>query len=254
VHKPLITYFEGDVSKVSNMLEREFEVDVANSLDKRDLLDPDRFGYLSRHYVLQLSQSRANLTEYSAFREYKAEVQVRSILQHAWAEIEHDLGYKSKIDVPRDIRRRFSRAAGMLELLDQEVAEIRSELDNYSNLVKESIATNPTSVEIDRDSLAAYIENSASASRTDAQLAEIVGGFPLRDYDPAKQTNFVALCNALGINKIQELDQNLTDDYGTMNALLAYLTENCCGRDAVCAPVCDPVAGHTSATPDATAA
>jgi ArsR family transcriptional regulator, arsenate/arsenite/antimonite-responsive transcriptional repressor len=29
-------------------------------------------------------------------------------------------------------------------------------------------------------------------------------------------------------------------DYGAMNALLAYLTENCCGRDGVCAPVCDP--------------
>jgi hypothetical protein len=32
-----------------------------------------------------------------------------------------------------------------------------------------------------------------------------------------------------------------------MNALLAYLTENCCGRDAVCAPVCDPAAGCASA-------
>ena len=42
--------------------------------------------------------------------------------------------------------------------------------------------------------------------------------------------------------------------YGTMNALLAYLTENCCGRDAVYAPVCDPAAGCTSTTPDATAA
>ena len=31
-------------------------------------------------------------------------------------------------------------------------------------------------------------------------------------------------------------------DYGAMNALLAYLTENCCGRDAVCTPVCDPAA------------
>lgn len=28
-------------------------------------------------------------------------------------------------------------------------------------------------------------------------------------------------------------------DYGTMNALMAYLTENCCGG-AVCAPVCNP--------------
>ena len=43
-------------------------------------------------------------------------------------------------------------------------------------------------------------------------------------------------------------------EYGTMNALLAYLTENCCGRDAVHAPVCDPAAGCTSATPKTTAA
>src|SRR5271167_2716846 len=36
-------------------------------------------------------------------------------------------------------------------------------------------------------------------------------------------------------------------EYGTMNALLAYLTENCCGRDAVCAPVCNPAASCTGA-------
>jgi len=39
-----------------------------------------------------------------------------------------------------------------------------------------------------------------------------------------------------------------------MNDLLGYLTENCCGRDAACAPVCDPEAGSTSATPKTTAA
>ena len=29
-------------------------------------------------------------------------------------------------------------------------------------------------------------------------------------------------------------------EFGTMNELLAYLTENCCGRDQSCAPFCDP--------------
>jgi ArsR family transcriptional regulator, arsenate/arsenite/antimonite-responsive transcriptional repressor len=29
-------------------------------------------------------------------------------------------------------------------------------------------------------------------------------------------------------------------EYGTMNELMAYLTENCCGRGAVCTPVCNP--------------
>jgi ArsR family transcriptional regulator len=42
-------------------------------------------------------------------------------------------------------------------------------------------------------------------------------------------------------------------EYGTMNALLGYLTENCCGRDAACAPVCDP-AGCAGATAKTTAA
>jgi ArsR family transcriptional regulator, arsenate/arsenite/antimonite-responsive transcriptional repressor len=43
-------------------------------------------------------------------------------------------------------------------------------------------------------------------------------------------------------------------EYGAMNALLAYLTENCCGRDSVCAPVCDPAADCSSAAPKTTAA
>src|SRR6516165_885752 len=29
-------------------------------------------------------------------------------------------------------------------------------------------------------------------------------------------------------------------EYGAMNELMAYLTENCCGRDAICPPVCNP--------------
>ena len=29
-------------------------------------------------------------------------------------------------------------------------------------------------------------------------------------------------------------------EYGTMNELMAYLTENCCGRGVACPPVCNP--------------
>jgi len=39
-------------------------------------------------------------------------------------------------------------------------------------------------------------------------------------------------------------------EYGTMNDLLAYLTENCCGRATSCAPACNPadafVTGETN--------
>jgi ArsR family transcriptional regulator len=42
-------------------------------------------------------------------------------------------------------------------------------------------------------------------------------------------------------------------EYGAMNELLAYLTENCC-QGVSCAPVCDPAASCSGATPDTTAA
>jgi hypothetical protein len=42
-------------------------------------------------------------------------------------------------------------------------------------------------------------------------------------------------------------------EYGAINALLAYLTENCCGRDAVSAPVCDRLRTSTDATAKTTA-
>lgn len=124
----VITYFPDEVDAVAAVIEREFEVDNGNSVDKRAILDPDRFGYLSLHYVLQLSDRRSTLPEYQAFRHLKFELQIRSILQHTWAEIEHDLGYHSKAEVPAEARRRFARLAGLLELADSEFLGIREQL------------------------------------------------------------------------------------------------------------------------------
>jgi ppGpp synthetase/RelA/SpoT-type nucleotidyltranferase len=124
----VITYFPDEVNAVAAVIEREFMVDNDNSVDKRAILDPDRFGYLSLHYVLQLSDSRSTLPEYQAFRDLKFELQIRSILQHTWAEIEHDLGYHSEVALPAEVRRRFARLAGLLELADSEFLGIREQL------------------------------------------------------------------------------------------------------------------------------
>lgn len=135
----VITYYAEDVDKVAEIVEREFEVDRKNSIDKRKSLEPDRFGYCSVHYVVEMSQERIKLRENQAFRGLKCEIQIRSVLQHAWAEIEHDLGYKSEIAIPKGIRRNFSRLAGLLEIADKEFQEIRSFLWSYQNEAAEKI-------------------------------------------------------------------------------------------------------------------
>jgi putative GTP pyrophosphokinase len=60
----VITHFADEVDAVAQMIEREFEINREDSVDRRATMDPDRFGYVSLHYVASLPRGRTNLTEY----------------------------------------------------------------------------------------------------------------------------------------------------------------------------------------------
>ncbi len=55
------------------------------------------------------------------------EIQVRSVLEHAWAEIEHEVRYKSGINYPRPFNRSFSALAGALEVVEGQFLSLRAE-------------------------------------------------------------------------------------------------------------------------------
>ncbi|WP_035907470.1 GTP pyrophosphokinase [Knoellia subterranea] len=124
----VVTYLQGDVTAVADLLAGEFSV-----LDDRDLgqetAQQGRFGYSSRHLLVTLDDEASD-PAYAHLRGRSASVQVRTILQHAWAEFEHDVRYKGSVpaeDVP-DLDRRFTLAAGLLELADREFTAIRDRL------------------------------------------------------------------------------------------------------------------------------
>jgi ppGpp synthetase/RelA/SpoT-type nucleotidyltranferase len=143
----IVTYFRDEVDAAAKVIECEFQIDSRNSVDKSTVLDPDRFGYLSLHYVAQLNQKRSALPEYHSYKDIRFELQIRSILQHAWAEIEHDLGYKSEAAIPKAVRRRFSRLAGLLELADDEFLGIRGELAPLTSVQRSRIANLQADIE-----------------------------------------------------------------------------------------------------------
>lgn len=171
----IITYFTDDVDLVANLVEKEFVVDKENSVDKRIYSDPDRFGYTSLHYVVSLSSMRLGLSEYRRFSGHKAEIQIRTLIQHAWAEIEHDLGYKGEIAIPKPVRRKFFRLAAMLELADEEFTSIKETLSKYKKEVGETIATTPEKVEIDATSITEYINNSPVLNSCDREISTRTG-------------------------------------------------------------------------------
>jgi putative GTP pyrophosphokinase len=96
---------------------------------------------------------------------------VRTIPQHAWAEIEHDLGYKSAASVPAAIRRRFSRLASLLELADEEFLAIRRQLEDYASQVRRQQPEDFRRLPVDGVSLQAFVHTPAVAS-LDAQIAQ----------------------------------------------------------------------------------
>lgn len=153
----IITYYADDVDRVAELIEREFEVDRENSIDKRKTLEPNVFGYLSLHYVISLDERRAKLPEYSNLEGLKIEVQIRSILQHSWAEMEHDMGYKSKIEVPKEIVRDFSRLAGLLEIADKEFQEIRQRISKYELDVSEKLQNDGQEEEVSLDAISLQV-------------------------------------------------------------------------------------------------
>ena len=67
---------------------------------------------------------------YEPLRRLNASVQIRTVLQHAWAEFEHDIRYKGVVPDEHafDLDRRFTLAAGLLGLADREFSAIRARL------------------------------------------------------------------------------------------------------------------------------
>lgn len=158
----IITHYSDEVDLIAKIIESEFNVDAANSIDKRKSLAPDKFGYLSLHYVVSLSKIRCELAENIHYKNFKAEIQIRSILQHTWAEIEHDTGYKSSIEVPYHIRRQFSRLAGLLEIADEQFVNIKKSLIDYKENVSGKVLSDSSEHSIYLDSITydEYLANS----------------------------------------------------------------------------------------------
>lgn len=200
----IITYFEDEVDKIATIIENEFDVDIDNSVDKRKI-DFDRFGYLSLHYVVKINSKRLKLTEYKKFKDLKFEIQIRSILQHSWAEIEHDIGYKGKFSIPNVVKRRFSRIAALLETADIEFVRLKDELSKYEQNIKKEIKDDSSKVPLDKASFISFISTNPNLKKVDTAIAKIL------NIDLSIDNTFteeqISLLRLGGINSIYDLEQ-----------------------------------------------
>ena len=232
----VVTYFAEDIRRVAAIVEAAFTIDKKNSVDKRVYKDPDRFGYKSLHYVVSFPNARCDLPDFSKYRGMKFEIQLRSILQHAWAEIEHKLGgYKSPWSVPREIRRRFSRIAGLLELADDEFSGIRKQLETYAADTERIIQIQPGEVGVDAISLKTLLTVPDSAAQQLAMAISSMFGRPLEEVDSARLDEIAYAASLLELRTIFDVEQVIAREHVTT---LNFLHDQ--SRGAIAKPAVPP--------------
>lgn len=166
----IITYLDSDVERIGSIIEREFLIDEANSINKSKRLDVNQVGYRSVHYIAKLPEKRIMLSEYEDYKDMTFEIQIRTILQHAWAEIEHDRNYKFNGVLPPEIKRRFYLAAGALELIDREFEALSRDIDKYAKQVEQQTKKGELDIEINSTSIMEYLSNKFDHEAIDKTL------------------------------------------------------------------------------------
>ncbi len=151
----IIAYVYKDISDIEKMVNNNFE---ANAIEIEEKLGTDRVGYRSHHWLVGLPSARVTLPEYKKFTGLKAELQIRTILQHAWAQIGHNQVYKPNVVLPDKIKRDFTLLSGLLEIADNEFGRISGEISNYSHQVDKLTDSGDLDIEIDSVSLRNYFE------------------------------------------------------------------------------------------------
>lgn len=155
----IIAYVNSEVEKISDIIQSIFSIDKSRSVDKAEMLGVDKVGYRSLHFVATCPEERAQLPEYKQYEGLFFEIQIRTILQHAWAEIQHDKNYKSAEFLPNDIRRDVSLLAGQLEIADKQFDGISKFIDKYSQEVAEKTKAKDLNIPINSESLRQYLIN-----------------------------------------------------------------------------------------------
>lgn len=153
----IICYYQTDIEKISDIIKKEFK--VFESEDKESILDYNQFGYRSYHLIASVDPEWEKTPNFRGLSNLKCEIQIRTILMHAWAEIEHSLAYKTELQTPLKFRRKLHRISAKLEEADEQFEELKIESKKYQLEVTEKVKkTEKDKLELNIDTLQAFMD------------------------------------------------------------------------------------------------
>ena len=113
----VVFYTNNDVDRflASPLIRENFEIEEDSTRIHHPTPENEGARYRAVHYTVRLREDRIRLPEYARFAGLRCEIQVQTILNHAWSETSHDVLYKDKLGdgyggkAMKGIARRFER-------------------------------------------------------------------------------------------------------------------------------------------------
>ena len=210
----IVVFFESDVRRAAKLIEDAFTIDRQNSLNKDAILPTNQIGYRSVHYVCDLGIKRSTVDEYRTLAGLKFEIQIRTVLQHAWAELAHDRNYKFSGKLPQALERQLFLYAGLLEIADRGFDETAKAVDEYAKSLPERASKGDPDLEVTSLSLTAFVD--LWCRTHDFKLTPITEKNDLGD--------LVEELHQFGITRIAELSKIVPHRYAEIAKSLKFET------------------------------
>lgn len=116
----LVVLTKNQVEEVGNILLNHggWKVEVDRIISNGTELGPTAFGYQSLHLIVSHCENKEDSSDI-LLKKLVCEVQVRTLLQHAYAEVSHDTAYKGSYQYEPTIQRKLARSMALMEVVDE---------------------------------------------------------------------------------------------------------------------------------------
>jgi ppGpp synthetase/RelA/SpoT-type nucleotidyltranferase len=213
----IVATTHAEVNAICEFIEDFFTIDWENSIDVSQRYKPEEFGYRSVHYIVSLKNSGSFPLDKEIKiprdlmpkknRPMKAEIQVRTLLEHAWAVFTHDRIYKSNFKIPDKWLRELAAVAAVLEESDRSFERIRSGIHAYASNYRAYMSKDQILEEIERLENVLFCDpDNAEITARLSELANSIGHWDktIDLLSPLNKTNNQTLLKNLAVALIKK--------------------------------------------------
>lgn len=128
-----VVLLTSEIKKIDDFIitNKNWEYSKDRDFEKERAEEPLSFDYQSMHYVV-ISKNDSRYDNITIPKGIKCEIQIRTLLQHAFSELSHDRVYKPKFDPSAKVKRIIAKSMALLEATDEYFEEVDKQMKDIT--------------------------------------------------------------------------------------------------------------------------